>query len=194
VNIFRAPFLFLMIRFHGRWTYILVLPLLAALVMTGLVVWLGDKVSVLGPSGLFTKLLAIMPIAGGFFVAALTVILSQSNSVLQAGFVGENKPVLENDNETMTRQRFLALLFGYLSFSSFTIAGILAGTDFIAPAIKTLIDPQPWLYIKVLTTFRVLFWTAQMFSCSMIGLFYLTDRLYRATGVAKFKKDLPPTS
>jgi hypothetical protein len=191
VNIFRAPFLFLMIRFQGRWTYILTLPLLAALVLTGLIMRLGSKLSVLGPSGLFTKLLAIMPIAGGFFVAALTVILSQSNSVLQAGFVGDNQPVLDKDNEAMTRQRFLALLFGYLSFSSFTIAGILAGTDFIAPALKTLIAPNAWLYAKVLTTFGVLFWTAQMFSCSMIGLFYLTDRLYRSTGVAKFRKDLP---
>jgi hypothetical protein len=191
MNIFRAPFLFLMIRFQGRWTYILALPLLTALVLTALTVWLGSKVSVLGPSGLFTKLLAIMPIAGGFFVAALTVILSQSNSILQAGFVGDNKPVLVNDDEPMTRQRFLALLFGYLSFSSFTIAGILAGTDFIAPALRTLIEPSGWLYAKVLTTFGVLFWTSQMFWCSMIGLFYLTDRLYRSTGVAKFRKDLP---
>lgn len=183
-----------MIRFHGRWAYILVLPFITAFTLTALVVWLGAKVSVLGPSGLFTKLLAIMPIAGGFFVAALTVILSQSNSVLQAGFVGENKPVLDNDDEPMTRQRFLALLFGYLSFSSFTISGVLAGTDFIAPALRTLVEPELWLYTKVFTTFGVLFWTAQMFSCSMIGLFYLTDRLYRSSGVAKFKKDLPPAS
>ena len=148
--------------------------------------------SVLGSSGLFTKLLAIMPIAGGFFVAALTVILSQSNSVLQAGFVGENKPELPGEAEPLTRQRFLALLFGYLSFSSFSLAGVLAGTDFIGPALKTVITTDAWFYLKVVTTFAVLFWTVQMFCCSMIGLFYLTDRLYRSRGVSKFKRELPP--
>lgn len=192
MNVLRAPFLFLLIRFQGKWAYVLVMPFLAAISATGFIMWLGPKVSVLGSSGLFTKLLAIMPIAGGFFVAALTVILSQSNSVLQAGFVGENKPELPGESEPLTRQRFLALLFGYLSFSSFSIAGVLAGTDFIGPALKTMSSADNWLYLKFATTFAVLFWTAQMFCCSMIGLFYLTDRLYRSGGVAKFKRELPP--
>jgi hypothetical protein len=192
MNVLRAPFLFLLIRFQGRWAFILLVPLLLAASATGVIMWLGARVSVLGSSGLFTKLLAIMPIAGGFFVAALTVILSQSNSVLQAGFVGENKPELPGEAEPLTRQRFLALLFGYLSFSSFSLAGVLAGTDFIGPALKTVITTDAWFYLKVVTTFAVLFWTVQMFCCSMIGLFYLTDRLYRSSGVSKFKRELPP--
>jgi hypothetical protein len=152
---------------------------------------LTGTVPVLGPSGLFSKLLSIMPIAGGFFVAALTVILSQSNSLLQAGFSGEDKPVLKADGEPMTRQRFLALLFGYLSFSSFSITALVAGTDLIAPSLTSQFDGKEWTTAKGSVTFFVLFWSMQMFSCSLIGLFYLTDRLYRAPGVAKFRKDLP---
>jgi hypothetical protein len=136
MNIARAPFLFLLIHFRGKWVYALILPAIASFATTVALASLNGSVRVLGGSGLFSKLLAVMPIAGGFFVAALTVILSQSNSLLQAGFTGVEKPYLKSDGEPMSRQRFLALLFGYLSFSSFTIAAIVSGVDLIAPALR----------------------------------------------------------
>lgn len=191
MNVLRAPFLFLFIRFRGKWIYTFVLPVIGGAVITLLVTLLSGSVPVLGNSGLFSKLLAVMPIAGGFFVAALTVILSQSNSVLQAGFTGAEKPYLSSDGEPMSRQRFLALLFGYLSFSSFTIAALVAGIDLMAPAIRSAVKIEYWSLLRTLTTFWVMFWSFQMFFCSLIGLFYLTDRLYRSSGVASFKRDLP---
>lgn len=191
MNVLRAPFLFLLIRFRGKWIYTAVLPALSAALVTLLVTMFAGSVRVLGGAGLFSKLLAVMPIAGGFFVAALTVILSQSNSVLQAGFTGTEKPNLASDGEPMSRQRFLALLFGYLSFGSFTISALVAGIDLIAPALVSMIRLDYWHIIKTITTFLVMFWSFQMFFCSLIGLFYLTDRLYRSSGVASFKRELP---
>lgn len=191
MNVLRAPFLFLAIRFRGKASYIFVMPLILTLLSISVLFYFRSSIQVLGQSGLFSKLLAIMPIAGGFFVAALTVILSQSHSILQSNFSGSDKPSLKSDEEPMTRQRFLALLFGYLSFSSFSITGIVAGIDLIAPAFRLQFNQNSWDTVKFSTVFFVLFWTFQMFSCSLIGLYYLTDRLYRSNATATFRKELP---
>lgn len=192
MNVLRAPFLFLLVRFPGRAAYVYIFPLAAAAALVTFVLKVGRNVPIAGTSGLLDKLSTIMPISGGFFIAALTVILTTNNPVMQGQFSGSTKPYLSSDGEPMNRQRFLALMFGYLSFSAFAITIIIISLSLFAPPIRYAFSIEAWMVCKMITVFGLTFWCSQMFTCSLIGLYYLTDRLYRSNEVATFRDSLPP--
>jgi hypothetical protein len=129
---------------------------------------------------------------GGFFIAALTVIVSQDHPLLRETMNGSKKPYIPGEGEPLTRARFLSLLFGYLSFSSFLLMAVIFSVETLAPALRNDVGHIAWTIIKVASLGIIFFWLFHMFVATMIGLHYFSDRLYRSDGKAKFGKPLPP--
>ena len=168
-----------------------IVPLISASLAGFGVAFLEPNFNVIGTNGLFDRLVQLMTICGGFFVASLAIILTSGQESLASTFVGSNVPELESDNEPLTRRRFLAILFGYLGFMSLLVAGISSAISTIG--LSARIDPISYLYLtaKYGSIFTVTFLVTNVFSNSLGGLHYLIDRLNRSDQRSDFKNELP---
>lgn len=192
MTIFFTPLKFLTVKYPGRFHHTFSIPLsVAALSMIAVFLY-PKNIDILGDGGVFDKLSSILPVLGGFFIAALTVIVSQDHPLLREPMNGSKKPYLAGEKEPLTRVRFLSLLFGYLSFSSFSLMAIIFLIETMAPALRTDANRWVWAASKVAAISIMAFWLAHMFSATMIGLHYFSDRLYRSNDKASFRKPLPP--
>jgi hypothetical protein len=86
---------------------------------------------------------------------------------------------LKGQSAPLSRQRFLALLFGYLAFSAFTlyVSGFLA--ILLAPGMKSLLPAHLHIWASAAFLIGYNFWLSHLFVSTMIGLYYFTDRLQR---------------
>lgn len=192
MNIFFTPLKFTSVKYPGRFHHIVSIPASVTIMSLTAIFIYPRNITILGENGIFDKISSILPVLGGFFIAALTVIVSQDHQLLREKMNGSKKPFLKGENEPLTRIRFLSLLFGYLSFSSFFLMAMIFLIEAVAPGIRK--DAYEWIWIscKGLAIGVVAFWLSHMFSATMIGLHYFSDRLYRSNDKANFRKRLPP--
>jgi len=122
----------------------------------------------------------------GFFIAALAAIATFQKADLDRVMAGTPPTIEEFDEDegrdvttALTRRRFLCFLFGYLAFLALAL--------FIATAVALV--AKPWVvavsgdwkpYVRGAGAFLFLFGFWHMMSISLLGLYYLTDRLHRA--------------
>lgn len=191
MNIFKTPFLYLKVDFRHRILLSAVLPALLSFAVTGIIFLMEPNFTVIGNDGYFNSLTHVMTVAGGFFIASLSIILTSNQETLSATFIGRHVPVLKSDNEPLTRKRFLALLFGYLGFTSFIVAGICLIASNFGKSFGSHSFSLSYQAAKFVTIFFVNFLTANIFLNSLIGFHYLVDRLNRADPKSGFSRELP---
>lgn len=121
----------------------------------------------------------LFAILGGFFVSALTLVATSSTPGLLQPLTGSPPIRLRGQSRQITRQRFLALLFGYLAFSAFALYAIGFLAILVAPGVKamTALALHPWLAGIFLALYD--FWLIHLFVATLVGLYYFTDRLPR---------------
>lgn len=193
IRIIRSPLTFLAVRYPGGVALAWVTPAVLAIMVVGLVMLLDIDVPITGDDGILKAAISLFTVAGGFFVAALTVLITNDHNFLNGYFVGVNKPNIKGEKEELTRKRFLSLLFGYFSFASFSIV--------VACLLMTVYGdffisiPQGALRSigSAVAGFVGAFFAFQLFLLSLVGLHYLTDRLHRSDGRSKFSITPPST-
>lgn len=170
-----SPLKFLEIR-HGWWVrYNIVLPAIGGAVLTGIATFSPDHNAIFGESGLLKSLESPLAIVGGFFIAALTLVTSDQSETLKSLVGGNTPPKLKG--EILSRRRFLAFLFGYLTFASFALL--------VFSHLNALLSPisVKWLSSDVLTGLRyagtglVGAWITHIGVATLLGLYYFTERL-----------------
>ena len=127
-----------------------------------------------------SALLQIMP---GFYIAALAAISTFNGPTMDTELSGTPVKLKawengELDERTLSRRRFLAYLFGYLSFLSLML--------FIGSVVLLQINPTAFLtfcpafaaIMNGVIFFLFLFFFCQMFILTLLGLFYLVDRMH----------------
>ncbi len=133
----------------------------------------------------------LLSILTGFFVAALAAVATFGGNEMNEVMPGAVPVTLRHKNvaelEILSRRRFLCFLFGYLAFSALAI--YLFGFAFYAF--------QAFLVPKIMPSFKiesfVVFWAVYGFalgnllSNTLLGLFYLTDRIHRPNRVVRWK-------
>lgn len=130
-------------------------------------------------NGYIAGLQALYPMIGGFFVAALTLLSTASTTALSQPLNSTPPITFGRETAPLDRRRFLCLLFGYLSFSSFALYAVGFIVSLLAPGARQL--TPIWLHTPVSALFLLAynFWLAHMFISTMVGLYYFTDRLQR---------------
>ncbi len=132
----------------------------------------------------------LLSILTGFFVAALAAVATFGGSEMNEDMPGAVPVTLRHKNvaepEILSRRRFLCFLFGYLAFSALAI--YLFGFAFYAF--------QAFLVPKIMPSFKVdsfvVFWAiygfalGNLLSNTLLGLFYLTDRIHRPNRVVRW--------
>lgn len=128
----------------------------------------------------------LMGILIGFYIAALAAVSSFSNEFLDEKMKGR-APTLtvfrqkEEIKETLTRRRFLSILFGYCATVAIVlyILGVLkANVSVSASAPTWLVD---WSSIASYAFWLLYSWFASsLLIVTLLGLHYLIDRMHRA--------------
>ncbi len=192
MKIFGAPLNYYRLVYKGKFSHDVLIPLCMALPAGFLILGYPGEVQILGGNGLFSKFTQFLPILGGFYIAALTVVLTQDHKALKSKIIGSNAPKLPSDNEPLTRARFLAILFGFLSFASFSLLLLIISLETLAPGFSKIMTENIKYISKIMIVLFVLFLLSQIFIATMIGLYYMSDRLYRSDRQARFGKKIPP--
>lgn len=191
MHIFKTPFLFLRVSYPNATMISWIAPIIMSSSTMIVVYLLPGSINIGGADGFLERVITIMTISGGFFVTSLTVILTNESAVINGKFIGEGKPEIISEGEFLTRKRFLSLLFGYISFISFCIVGIISFSLVVSSSFRIILNDITFEILEYVSGFILLTFLFQIFLFSMVGLHYLADRLHRADGRSHFSKEIP---
>lgn len=170
------PVSYLRIQHDDKWIYDWLIPGTLTTVSVIALFSLTSIGYVTGDGGLLSQLTGFLENLPGFFIAALAAVATFNRHDIDE--VMNNPPrvrIMYQGNlgfVEMTRRRFLCVLFSYLT--AVTIFLIVA--YYIASAIgKETILPE-WSQWALATSYLFLFW--QMVTATLLGLFYLGERLH----------------
>lgn len=170
-----SPVRFFAIR-HGRsLRYNFVIPGVAATCLSSLLMLWPNVGGLTGDGGLLPRLQDPLAIAGGFFVAALTLVTADRSELMKSPVIGPNPPTLAG--EVLSRRRFLSFLFGYLSFTAFALVAVALLADLMAPGLRGMLGARGTVAAKVAFLIPFTFWLAHMATSTLLGLYYFTERL-----------------
>lgn len=190
-----VPFRYLWIRHPEKIKFDLYFPLGFALIIS--LPLMSDRfLSSVNPMDIIERSSDLLSILIGFFVAALAAVATFGNDEMNDPMSGE-EPVTLTDRFgkciPLSRRRFLSYLFGYLALASI-VAYLLGFVFYALQTYVVAVHIPDWS-----TTSFVVFWLlysvllGNLLSNTLLGLFYLTDRIHRPNRVVNFKgKDKPP--
>lgn len=173
-----APLRFLRIEHRRSKRYNFAYPAIGGAALVLLLTLSPGPISVFGDGGLLHQIQTFLSILGGFCIAALILLATDENPLLAEPFTGSNPPVLVGEEYSLTRRRFLAYLFGYLSFSCFAILVWVTIADLLAQAFQGKLPSTLILTGNSLFYFGLGVWLTHVGVVSMLGLYYLTERLH----------------
>ncbi|MGX5799635.1 hypothetical protein ACWGS9_00105 [Bradyrhizobium sp. Arg314] len=154
--------------------------------------FLADAKSSLGILGKSSDLLSVLT---GFFVAALAAVATFGNAEMDEPMTGDDPVTLVDragNEDRLSRRRFLSYLFGYLALMS--IFAYVLGYVFYAAQTYFVGAVAPtwsgWSFIAFWLLYSLLL--GNLLSNTLLGLFYLTDRIHRPNRVISFKGKTNP--
>lgn len=187
-----SPLKYLSIR-HGWWLrYNVVCPVIGGALVAVIVYATPGINPVFGKEGFLKGLEPTLAIVGGFFVAALTLVTTDKSDILKAPVGGNSPPSL--GGETLSRRRFLAYLFGYLSFAAFALIGLSVIAGLLEPLVVSWNLAKYARIANCLAAAVVGAWLTQAMIATLLGLYYFTERLQVSDRRVHFgpPRDAPP--
>lgn len=179
-----VPLRFLAIKHAEKWKFELLLPALFGALFASPLWFAAFRADALGKFDLLGKAVGGLGLLAGFYITALAAIATFARPEMDEPMPG---PVTLlhtragiTDEEELTRRRFLSFLFGYLGFVALALS--LLGSMFLVADTFAMSD-VPWR-----PTAFVAFWIpfsfalGNLLSNTLLGLFYLTDRMHRPNG------------
>lgn len=180
-----SPLTYLQIRHEAKrwadWYY----PLIFALLSAYLVLTYGGAGAIAGEDGLLAKLLVVSSVLPGFYIAALAAIATFNRPDIDELMPAPTPKIFhkirgERNEIELTRRRFLSHLFAFLCFESLAVMVACMFASLVGSSIlDNFIDPVA-LAIRIGFVFVLLLMFWQMISGTLLGLYYLGDRLYRS--------------
>jgi hypothetical protein len=142
------------------------------------------SVPLTGEHGVLAGIATLAHVLVGFFIAALAAVATFHGQGMD-DVMSSPAPTLvdrykgKKIKRDLTRRQFLCFLFGYLAFVSLFIA-LLTIFERVLGAQLALIIPEVikvWLRPLLFAFILFVFWN--LFITTLIGLYYLTDRIHR---------------
>jgi hypothetical protein len=188
------PLDYLRIRHPEKRRYDSWLPFaLSALSILGLAV-LPLPVQILGDGGLLSIFTEFLPVLFGFYIAALAAIATFDRQGMDDPMPGQAPEMWvtfhgKRESVPLTRRRFLCYMFGYLALMSFALFAISAVGNWLAPNIHALVpyDAKAFLYVRWGFLGVFLFLASNLLVTTLLGLYYMTDRIHRLDGKVVIK-------
>lgn len=172
----RSPFTYLRIKHNDHHLYTIALPLMFAIALSALTLLFVPHSSYAGQDGMIHGIAKFIGSLPGFFIAALAAVATFNKPDIDNLMQNPPEIPVEYEGQTtmvkMTRRRFLCVLFSYLAAMSITL--IIATKIFVSISI-----PQPFtIPLSWLGVIAFYFGLSQMLVASMLGLYYLGERMH----------------
>ncbi len=183
LQLFR-PLDFLKVKNSPKMLYQIILPIFFAIIIVFLQNYKKEGIDILADDSFVAKIILILQILAPFTLAALAAVATFPSDIMDAKISGSTKPTLrrklrgEYIIEELTRRRYLSLLFGYITLLGITM--LLIGTilsDVIRLLLMVPIFSQVAINYITLSIFA--FMSGNLLTNTLLGLFYLSDRIHR---------------
>lgn len=176
------PVLFLSTKGPGLTWFKFVLPIILSLATCLYLYAYPKQLCLFGDGSLADGIFSFLQILPGFYIASLAAVSTFQGKMLDAPFDGIPITLKTRENGTkvtkaLTRRHFLSLLFGYLSFLSIMLSLY----------IQILNKTPPFVFLSSISlknaaecaSFFVLsLFFFQLITITLLGLFYLSDRMH----------------
>ncbi|HEY4344421.1 MAG TPA: hypothetical protein VGN05_08740 [Parvibaculum sp.] len=191
------PLDYLRVRHEAKFKYDYGYPLAFATLTVGVSLLVPIQVNVFGNDGLIKIISGLIGILAGFFIASLAAIATFNNAGMDRVMPGQ-PPVLDvtvrgrKAQLQLTRRRFLSLLFGYLSMLSIFLYLIGEVSRVIAPDVVRSLQSNWILLLRTTFLFLYMCVFANLLVTTLLGLFFMSDRIHRSDSELKSKLGLAP--
>ncbi|MBV6753010.1 hypothetical protein KV580_22055 [Pseudomonas chlororaphis] len=178
------PFGYLAIKHPYKWVVDWLYPLILALITTILITKLSSITPLVLPSGMVSMILSFVQSLPGFYIAALAAIATFGRLDID-DILPEPTPKVvvklrgRENTIDLTRRRFLAMLFAFLTGESIAIVFFCIALLSFGPSINEFTHNQISLghYILVAAMFLLFTSVYQMLLATFWGLYYLGYKL-----------------
>lgn len=161
----------------AQWT----LPLVLATLITISYYALPVRPQLIGDGGAVQLINGLLSTLIGFYIAALAAIAAFPNISLDAPMKGRTPTLVfkkrgELHKETLTRRRFLVVLFGYAAFLAIFLFIIGNVSTILAPSVEALRFAEVARFLWIAS---YAFVASSLMVSTLLGLHYLIDRMHR---------------
>ena len=160
-------------------------PLVFAVVSTWLILRYGRPGAIAGTDGLLSKMLVVCSVLPGFYIGALAAIATMNREGLDE-LMSDPAPTVVHkiggkpNTIELTRRRFLTHLFAFLCFESLAVLVLCTFASLTGPSILQHFVELAVELLRGGVVFVLLLFFGQMLSVTLLGLYYLGDRLFRS--------------
>lgn len=178
------PLSYMEIRDASKWKIDVLLPIIFTIIITVAIGYMPIKVQVFGQSGLMTLLIGLLQILPGFYLTALAAVatfnrpdmdllLPKPIPTIKISVKGKSQDI------ELTRRRMLSMLFGYLTFISFSLYFLAVSAQVVAPSVASIMTASEIFFLRNIFLLLFLFLLGQLIFITMFGLYQLSDRMHQ---------------
>jgi hypothetical protein len=138
-----------------------------------------------GLGGIIDMANSLLGMLIGFYIAAMAAIATFPNSSLDQPMKGRPLTITVKRNnqkisETLTRRRFLCMLFGYCAFTSIVIYLLGSVSRLVMPSMVAIDFLLRWkIFFKFGWLSFYFFMSSSLLVTTLLGLHYLIERMHR---------------
>jgi hypothetical protein len=179
-----VPLQYLKIDHPEKWKFDWGLPLIFTVIFASPLFSSGFRADAMSTLDIVNKISSFLGVLTGFYIAALAAVATFGKAEMDDPMPGEPGVRLEHRVnaetyfERLSRRRFLSFLFGYMAL--ITLSLYVLGFVYIVIDKYAFAPTGSWRVATFVT-----FWIVYCFALSnilantLLGLFYLTDRIHR---------------
>lgn len=178
------PFDYLRVKVVEKYKYDYVYPIVIGSISTLFFFYYPKPLQIFGQNGIISLIIGIVQMLTGFYIASLAAVATFKKKGMDdhmKGQTAELKIMKKGvcDIETLSRRRFLCLLFGYLAFISIVVYFTGGLANIVAPTVSNFISIKLRMIVKWGFLWFYLVVTANLLVTTLLGLFYMIDRIHR---------------
>lgn len=179
------PLDYLRIRHDAKPLFDWWIPAGTSIALTLFVCILPQRVPLLGEGGLVAGFNSLLQVLTGFYIAALAALATFNKAGMDELMAGDPPRLLttvrgQDAEIRLTRRRFLCLMFGYLALSSmFLYLGGVAA-NLLRHNLVVVIPAAARDVVYSLALGGYLFLACNLVVTTMVGLYYMSDRIHRS--------------
>jgi hypothetical protein len=180
-----TPLRYLKVKSSGgeKFTLDIYLPAVLAVATCTAISLFPNIAPMLGEHGFVANLNNLLQTLTGFYVGALAAVATFPNPTMD-----QKTDNLYLGGELIERRIFLAKLFAYLAVLAFTLYVIGLFISFPAHIFHEMGEGRFKFCVRVVACFVYLFIFWQMLSITLLGLYYLCDRIHRKSNAKNVAK------
>lgn len=184
INRLLTPLSYLRIKRQDKVFDEFVIPGVLTVILMAILLCFSGRIPIFSEKGIISVIVSYLQIVSGFYIASLAAVATFNKDSMDKAMPGipvvlPSRKKRRGKPEALSRRRFLCFMFGYLSFVSLFLYFGGSALVLLAPHLKLIVSGV-WLAVLKWSVVAIyMFMTANMLVTTLLGLYYMTDRIHR---------------